>query len=727
MRSSHLFTLTTVLGWAILLSAQSFRKPKIAGMTLASQYAAWSLPAQGPILALPTSQTVTLLSRSVTLPDGAQFQPLQTGSPVWISDGAASEAVTPLTVNCPVGGSHCVFTAIFAFAHLARFVITSATAGIQEAINAAPAGGWVLVDSGLVNIHAPIVIAKSLHLSGEGEARTIITQLTPHADGLDFGTPSFAPSDLDISNLQLVGPAQPPSASSQSVGLHCLNCVRLKLQNVTASNWGDGLFFDSAYGHAYTNDVFGCHFISNYVGVRIFGGSANRLTFVGNTIDSNAYGVFDDGGWVHTWLGNDIESNAIWGYYQQVSQPAAYSAHNIGLYNNYFENNGSNLTGQGDLSLGALVSGGSGNNGDGCIGCAVDNNLFNASTGGHVVAIALGEFKGSLSDNIYSGYGPGLDVTSISGPSPNYTHALALGDGSTGFGNIQRLDLNGSLTLGGSDQINNPQGSPILDTTLESPTGQVDIRGLPGGPRASNPATLILDGASTAIRSDAIRFFNNGVSEFTIHNDPYGANAHDMCLLDDDGNPSQSACLLYENGKHWEFSPNGLSGSHVPAGDYEFHQVANGDSALMIYRATDANPTGYLLDLEDSTESHPLFRIDATGDVVAGSWNAGPINSTALMQNGVAVLTPANLPLTGKTGGILGQAFTIGQCATSALTITGAAAGMVAVASPETDPGSGFVWEAFVSAANTVLIRLCNVSGSAQSSAASVYDVRVLQ
>jgi hypothetical protein len=51
---------------------------------------------------------------------------------------------------------------------------------------------------------------------------------------------------------------------------------------------------------------------------------------------------------------------------------------------------------------------------------------------------------------------------------------------------------------------------------------------------------------------------------------------------------------------------------------------------------------------------------------------------------------------------------------------------MVAVASPVTYPGNVFQWQAFVSAANTVTVNLCNTSQGGAAPVASNYNVRVI-
>lgn len=698
------------------LQAQNFTKPLIAGRVIASEYGHWTLAAQGPVKGDGSSETATITSGPLTLADGSAWQPLTPGVPVYVDDGTSSEVVTPTSVDCPSGGAWCRFTASFHLSHPGRFHVRSATAGINEAIQAAPTGGMVVLPTGTFSLQAPIVITKALRLSGSGEEGTTLAQTTTGVDGIQIGSVTLAPSDVAIDNLELTGPYASPTVASTGVGIHCINCVRLKLHNVTAQQWGTGIFFDSTYGHAFTNDVIDCHFIQNYTGVHIQGGSANRLTFVGNTVDANAYGVWDDGGWVHTWVGNDIESNSIWGYYQYDSTPGSYSQHNVNIYGNYFEGNGSNTAGQGDVNLGANAASGAG-----CNECLVQGNIFNASTGGNVVAVNLGNFQGNLEGNVYSGYGSGKQVLSGTDATHGYTSALSLGDPGTGTpGTISRIDGNGGLTLGGNDN-----SLTLHDTVVESPTRRVLIRGQQGGNQASNFATLDIDAQSTANQSTFLTFSNQLTPLWSIQPDYFAQNVHDICLLNDD---SSGQCQAYFNGGHWQFA-NGIGTvPHVPAGDYSFQQATNGDTELLLLRNTDTSPSGNLLDIVNQANTQHLFTVNATGMLVNGSINTGgTINASSLTQNGTRVLTPSDLPLTGQTGSILGQSYTAGQCATSALTVTGAQTGMVASASPEADPGTGFVWEAFTSASNTVLVRLCNVSGVAATATAAVYDVRVMR
>ncbi len=82
-------------------------------------------------------------------------------------------------------------------------------------------------------------------------------------------------------------------------------------------------------------------------------------------------------------------------------------------------------------------------------------------------------------------------------------------------------------------------------------------------------------------------------------------------------------------------------------------------------------------------------------------------------------------PLSGTSGSIGGSALTAGGCASGTATITGATTSMVPKASPNTYPGDGMVWEAYMSAANTVTVKVCAVAAGTPT--ASTYNVRVLQ
>jgi hypothetical protein len=85
------------------------------------------------------------------------------------------------------------------------------------------------------------------------------------------------------------------------------------------------------------------------------------------------------------------------------------------------------------------------------------------------------------------------------------------------------------------------------------------------------------------------------------------------------------------------------------------------------------------------------------------------------------------LPLSGTTSSIGGGSLAAGACTTGTASVASSATSMAVAVSPATDPGTGFTWNAWVSAAGTVTVRVCNVSGSSATPTATAYNVRAIQ
>lgn len=643
-------------------------------------------------------------------------QGVSAGDTLYLSGGTGTPEVVAVT---SIGSSSISFTP--QNSHTGTWTLASATSGLQEAVNVAGAGGWVVDDEASATLHAPLVLARAVRLTGI--AGSTMQQLTPNTDVIDIGAPAAPVRGVTIQYITAEGVSG--SGSDSGVAFHCVNCALAQFIGDVGEDAHDGIYFDSANGNAYDNLVTGSHFTADYYGVHLVGGSANRDTFVGDTLDHNVYGVFDDGGWDHVWTGDDIEYNSDYGYWQQVSQPASYSGHNIDLHGDYFEDNGS-AAGQGDVFLGQLVNGGgtSGNNGAGCINCEVTGNLFNA-TNGSVTALNLGAVQMTVSENTYSGYAPANVYATITGPSPNFSRVLLIGD----CGTITAADQcsgaqpntitqlgYGALTLGGTDQLTDSFGTELHDTTIESPTGVVRIRGLQGGAAASNPAQLDLDGNSTSNAQDWLRFRNQGTDDWAITTDIAGNGGDDFCPVFNLANPASGVCQEYVGpNKHFEFSSIGPPGTVSPTADYDFLQMANGDSGIMIQRATDTSPAGYLLDIEDATDSHPLFRVDASGNTsVTGT---------------LTVAGQAVGPVAAKTGAVFnGAVFAAGSCDTAGVSFSsGVAPGMAIATNPESAPPAGLVWNVYIDAANHATLKVCNITASSITwTAGSVWDVRAI-
>jgi hypothetical protein len=83
--------------------------------------------------------------------------------------------------------------------------------------------------------------------------------------------------------------------------------------------------------------------------------------------------------------------------------------------------------------------------------------------------------------------------------------------------------------------------------------------------------------------------------------------------------------------------------------------------------------------------------------------------------------------LSGASSSIGGSSLAAGACATGTASVANSTASMAVAVSPATDPGTGFTWNAWVSAAGTVTVRVCNVSGASATPTATAYNVRAIQ
>lgn len=78
---------------------------------------------------------------------------------------------------------------------------------------------------------------------------------------------------------------------------------------------------------------------------------------------------------------------------------------------------------------------------------------------------------------------------------------------------------------------------------------------------------------------------------------------------------------------------------------------------------------------------------------------------------------------TGTTGSIGGGLLTVGTCTSGTATIKGATTGMTATASPVTYPGDGNYWVAYVSASDTITVKVCATATLTPTS--SQYNVKL--
>lgn len=107
------------------------------------------------------------------------------------------------------------------------------------------------------------------------------------------------------------------------------------------------------------------------------------------------------------------------------------------------------------------------------------------------------------------------------------------------------------------------------------------------------------------------------------------------------------------------------------------------------------------------------------GSLAWGGGSAIPSSSAIALAN--------QLPLTATTASIGGSALAAGTCTTGTVAVTNSTTAMAVAVSPAADPGTGFTWEGWVSAAGTVTVRLCNITAGSLTPTAEAYNVRVIQ
>jgi hypothetical protein len=124
---------------------------------------------------------------------------------------------------------------------------------------------------------------------------------------------------------------------------------------------------------------------------------------------------------------------------------------------------------------------------------------------------------------------------------------------------------------------------------------------------------------------------------------------------------------------------------------------------------------------------------DGTSDVfVAGNLTVGKtLNSRAGSTAGAmpassplrADAAPGSAVLSGTTGAIGGGLLLPGQCTTGTARVGGATSAMVATTSPVSDPGDGFVWQAYIPSPGIASVKVCALSKGTPKPVA--YNVRV--
>jgi hypothetical protein len=153
--------------------------------------------------------------------------------------------------------------------------------------------------------------------------------------------------------------------------------------------------------------------------------------------------------------------------------------------------------------------------------------------------------------------------------------------------------------------------------------------------------------------------------------------------------------------------------------------VGNTGSALATIegRATSGAQLAASYDASDSC----LIAVGSTGNTSITL--AGTTPALNLVASGGVQVNSGNAlkGLLSATASLSFGAIANGATATQTITVTGAAAGNDATASPAASIGGGFVWSAYVSGSNTVTVIVANLSGSTTTPSTQTWRAVVRQ
>lgn len=143
--------------------------------------------------------------------------------------------------------------------------------------------------------------------------------------------------------------------------------------------------------------------------------------------------------------------------------------------------------------------------------------------------------------------------------------------------------------------------------------------------------------------------------------------------------------------------------------------------------------TGVARNLNFITSGSGRWQINTNGHFLAVSDNTYDIGAsgatrprTGYFGTSIVVAGTTILPnFSGTSSSIGGSALLAGACASTTVSVTGATTAMAVSVSPVTYPGDGNFWMGYVSASNTVTVKVC--AAVAGTPTASTYNVRVIQ
>lgn len=738
--------LTFLLALTVGATAQVTSRllPKSGAEFSAAAFGQWTLTTRTPV---PTAgvATVVLTPGQLTLPDSGSFEPLLPAVPVLVHDGAATETVTPTQAACVPAS--CTLTANFVNAHPSGFTVTSSTAGLNEAIQAAKAsGGTVVLGPDWYGTTAQIATAVgsnnvAIEDLRRGASVTYVWTASGYVQAFGIGadggltarSPAITPTSLEgvvyadqfcatpgtldqtcINNAILsLGSTNWPSPEGTifiPAGTYVLHAPVISHRNIT-------LIFDQ--GALLEDDGtadFSCTSESHCIGMMRFcqtkdcsgspvtPGEQNMIIIQPHfRITQNRTVAFNGYGFSDSVLNNLWVDSSTFSYSAGLGTCAVFDA--------------ASATGSGDFRntiveprcwyvAQGIVMGGFG------LGNAANSNT-----------IVGGFLQGNPALDIENGSGNSIFGTNLAGNGAQGGVLVKLGAGT------QANSLNGAYFDDGLAVGNTATAVAVAAGAIGNMISNIYLDG-EGGTLASGQATdagtdttwLPRSGNGDTVFGGSGNLFFSQTCSATRHI-VFGSKQLPTAMCFGLSSPNLVDGVEFNN-TH-SASTSAQVGINVYFQNSAAAKTNFGSLAFTPTTLTAGSETGH-------------WELDSllSGTMVKGIGCAGyscdlPGSlavDTSLSVGGKAVVVASQLPLPATTSVITVGALAAGTCYVSAaVAVSGATTSMAAVASPQAALGSGFTWSAWVDAAGSVKFTVCNATLSALTPTATAWNVRVIQ